>query len=172
MIRTHLRLYNCHPFPFAQLPQYFPYLSALFSKKYFADISAQTQCGICNSTSYALNCLCHSFLNDLPLFCSLQLPDRIPTITEGVLFFLIGISFFEPLAQRVVFIIQKSSRLRGCFKFILFSGRRSPPLLSTATAPGAACPAPDSAPAPAEAAGPPARTGRTSAGSGGCGPRG
>ena len=59
-----------------------------------ADISAQTQCGICNSISYALNCLCHSFLNGLPLFCSLQLPDRISTITEGVLFFPIGRSLF------------------------------------------------------------------------------
>ena len=44
--------------------------------------------------SYALNCSCHSFLSDLPLFCSLQLPDRISTITEGVLFFLIGSSLF------------------------------------------------------------------------------
>ena len=41
-----------------------------------------------------LNCLCHSFLSDLPLFCSLLLPDRIPTITVGVLFFLIGSSLF------------------------------------------------------------------------------
>ena len=59
-----------------------------------ADTSAQIRCGICNSTSYALNCSCHSFLSDLPLFCSLQLPDRISTITEGVLFFLIGSSLF------------------------------------------------------------------------------
>ena len=55
-----------------------------------ADTSAQIRYGICNSTSYALNCLCHSFLSDLPLFCSLQLPDHISTITEGVLFFLEG----------------------------------------------------------------------------------
>ena len=55
-----------------------------------------------------LNCSCHSLLNRLPLFYSLQLTDRIPTITKGILFFLIGISFFEPLAQRVVFIAQKS----------------------------------------------------------------
>ena len=41
-----------------------------------------------------LNCLCHSFLSDLPLFCSLLLPDRIPTITVGVIFFLIGNSLF------------------------------------------------------------------------------
>ena len=41
-----------------------------------------------------LNCLCHSFLSDLPLFCSLLLPDRIPTITVGVLFFLIGKCLF------------------------------------------------------------------------------
>ena len=74
--------YNRHLFPFAQLPQYFP------------DISARIRCDICSSILYALNCLCHSFLSGLPLFCSLQLPDRISTITEGVLFFLIGRSLF------------------------------------------------------------------------------
>ena len=41
-----------------------------------------------------LTCLCHSFLSDLPLFCSLLLPDLIPTITVGVLFFLIGNCLF------------------------------------------------------------------------------
>ena len=41
-----------------------------------------------------LNCLCHSFLSDLPLFCSLLLPDLIPTITVEVLFFLIGNCLF------------------------------------------------------------------------------
>ena len=38
MIRAYFRLYNRHLFPFAQLPQYFPYLSALLSEKYFAPI--------------------------------------------------------------------------------------------------------------------------------------
>ena len=38
MIRAYFRLYNAHLFPFAQLPQYFPYLSALLTEKYFAPI--------------------------------------------------------------------------------------------------------------------------------------
>ena len=59
-----------------------------------ADISARIRCDICSSILYALNCLCHSLLSGLPLFCSLQLPDRISTITEGVLFFPIGRSLF------------------------------------------------------------------------------
>ena len=79
-------------------------------RKLCADISAQIRCAICNSTSYALNCLCHSFLSDLPLFCSLQLPDRFSTITEGVYFSSSAAASFEPLAQRVVFKIQKEGR--------------------------------------------------------------
>ena len=59
-----------------------------------ADISARIRCDICSSILYALNCLCHSLLSGLSLFCSLQLPDRISTITEGVLFFPIGRSLF------------------------------------------------------------------------------
>ena len=38
MIRTYFRLYDIHLFPFAQLSQYFSYLSALFAKEYFAPI--------------------------------------------------------------------------------------------------------------------------------------
>ena len=38
MIRAYFRLYDRHLFPFAQLPQYFPYLSALLTEEYFAPI--------------------------------------------------------------------------------------------------------------------------------------
>ena len=38
VIRTHLRFYNRHLFPFAQLPQNFSYLSAFFAEEYFAPI--------------------------------------------------------------------------------------------------------------------------------------
>lgn len=38
MIRAYFRLYDRHLFSFAQLPQYFPYLSALLSEEYFAPI--------------------------------------------------------------------------------------------------------------------------------------
>lgn len=39
---------------------------------------------------FLINCLWYSFLCGLPSFYTLQLPDRIPTITAGVLFSLIG----------------------------------------------------------------------------------
>ena len=38
VIWTHLRFYNRHLFPFAQLPQDFSYLSAFFAEEYFAPI--------------------------------------------------------------------------------------------------------------------------------------
>ena len=41
-----------------------------------------------------LNCFFHFIFEWLPLFCSLLLPDLIPTITVGVLLFLIGSSLF------------------------------------------------------------------------------
>ena len=61
VIRTYLRLYNRHLFPFAQLPQDFSLFLCVFRRRTLcADTSAQIRCGICNSTSYEINCLCHS----------------------------------------------------------------------------------------------------------------
>ena len=75
----------------------------------------------------------------------------------------------QTAAQAAVFSVSNVTSLCAALPF---SARKSPSALSTATALPAVTPVPDSAPAPAGAAEPPARTGHTSAGSGGCAPRG
>ena len=79
------------------------------------DTWAQILYGICNSTSYVISYWCHSNSFECPpfdIFCAVGRP-HFYYIKRSFFVILIALGFFEPLALRVVFGIQKGPLQNG-----------------------------------------------------------